>query len=455
MSNLPLSFAVLLGLLVLHLSSTLLAQGPPPLAITHAVIIDGNGQTPIEDGTLVIRGGKIETVGLSSTLRVPADAKVIDARGAAVMPGLADMHVHLTGGWDGVSSDLLGYRRYLNALLYAGVTTVLDTGNVQDYILQMRQEVAAGRLPGPRIYCAGALIDGSDPAWPPISFAVSSVAQIPGIVHRQKRDGVDLIKAYQGLSIPMVTMLASEAKKSGLSVIIDQWSRNGSIDLIRTGIAAFAHLPTSPMSDEAVSLMKERDVHAITTLAVYETGSRRRLTDQRFLESPLVKDTMPPWFLQEIRAEASRTLNAEESATAKASIGRLGAAQKNARKLFDAGILLVGGTDAPYPGDFYGEGIHRELELLVDAGLTPLEAITIATRNAASLMNASSEWGTVVPGRVANVLVINGRPDKNISDTRNIQMVIQAGKIIEREKLKFDAPKDPGFRAIGSMSATN
>jgi adenine deaminase len=93
--------------------------------------------------------------------------------------------------------------------------------------------------------------------------------------------------------------------------------------------------------------------------------------------------------------------------------------------------------------------------VLVDAGFSPLEAITITTRNTALLMNASNEWGTIQPGRIANVLVINGRPDKNISDTRNIEMVIQAGKTIDREKLKFDALTDPGFRAIGSMSTTN
>src|SRR5262245_42534046 len=138
-----------------------------PLVITHAVIIDGNGKTPIENGTIVIQGPKIVALGPAGNVIIPADALVIDAKGKTAMPGLADMHVHLTGGWDGESVDMLGYQRYLNALLYAGVTTVLDTGNVQPYILQLRQEVAQGRLVGPRIYCAGALIDGADPAWPP------------------------------------------------------------------------------------------------------------------------------------------------------------------------------------------------------------------------------------------------------------------------------------------------
>lgn len=434
---------------------SVIAQEAASLAITHAVIIDGNGGPPIEDGTVLIRAGKIEAVGSASAIKVPADVRVIDAKGRAVMPGLADMHVHLTGGWDGEAVDMLGFPRYLNALLYAGVTTVLDTGNVQPYILQLRQEVAAGRLVGPRIYCAGALIDGADPAWPPLSFAVSSVDQIPKIVRQQKKEGVDVIKAYSGLSDLMIAALAREGKKSELRVFIDQWSRNGSVDLMQTGIAAFAHLPTRRMSDEAVSLMKEKGIHAMTTLAVYESHSRRRLADLSFLESSIVKDTTPPWFLEELRSEAARTLTADQSARATSNSSRLAEAKKNAKKLFDAGVLLAAGTDAPYPGVFQGEGIHRELELLVEAGLTPLEAITVASKNAALLMNAGDEWGTVTPGRVANLIIIAGRPDKNVSETRKIEMVIQAGKILDREKLKFDTRRDGGYRASSPVSATN
>jgi len=424
-----------------------------PLVIIHAVIIDGNGKSPIEDGTIIIRDSKIEAVGPATNAKVPSGARVIDAKGKTVMPGLADMHVHLTGGWDGESVDMLGYQRYLNALLYAGVTTVLDTGNVQPYILQLRQEVAQGRLVGPRIYCAGALIDGADPAWPPLAYSVSSLEQIPGLVRRQRQDGVDIIKAYSGLSDRMVTVLAQEARKNSLRVFIDQWSRNGSVDLMQEGISAFAHLPMMKMSDEAVRLMKEKGIHCITTLTVYESFSRRRLADLRFLDYPLFKDTSPPWFLEELRKEAGRELKPEETVRAKQSGEGLSEAQRNVKKLFDAGILVAAGTDAPYPGVSQGEGIHRELQLLVEAGLSPLDAITVSTKNAALLMNAADEWGTLTPGKVANIILVAGRPDKNISDTRNIEMVIQAGRVLDREKLKFDARKDPGFRVSSPVTA--
>lgn len=429
-------------LLILSLYSNVIAQKQKTLCITNAVIIDGNGNIPIENGTIVIKGAKIDKVGSTSQVRIPSDAHVIDANGKTVMPGLADMHVHLMGGWDGNSVDMLGYQRYLNAFLYSGVTTILDLGNVLPYILQIRQEVKAGRIQGPRIYCVGPLVDGADPLWPPLSYSVSSIEQIPKRVRQLKSAGVDVIKAYVGLSDQMVNVLVSEAKKKSLPVFIHPRpiGRIGSEDIMKTGIAAFAHMATKIMSDDAMNLMKEKEIHCITTLTLFEYYSLRRLTDLRFLDNPLIKDTAPPSFLDALKAKfAKATQNPRYSI--KDALG-------NAKKMFDAGILIVAGTDSPYPGVFFGESIHRELELLVESGLTPLEAISVATKNAALLMKAEEEWGTLATGKLANVIVIAGRPDRNISHTRNVEMVIKAGRIIDREKLKFDVEKDPGFRVI-------
>ncbi len=143
-------------------------QGSPgAVAVTNATIIDGTGGAPIADGVVVAEGGRIVAVGPAAQVAVPDGATIVDAAGGAVMPGLADMHVHMVGGWDGVSTEMLGYRRYLNALLHAGVTTVFDAGNVLPFIQQIQAEIEAGRLPGPRVYMAGPLVDGPVPIWPP------------------------------------------------------------------------------------------------------------------------------------------------------------------------------------------------------------------------------------------------------------------------------------------------
>jgi imidazolonepropionase-like amidohydrolase len=114
---------------------------------------------------------------------------------------------------------------------------------------------------------------------------------------------------------------------------------------------------------------------------------------------------------------------------------------------------MIAGTDAPYPGDFQGEGIHHELELMVESGLTPIDAISSATRNASRLMKASNDWGALESGRLADRLVINGRPDQNIRETHNVEMVVKEGVILDRKQLKFNPARDPGFRTLSPVSA--
>jgi imidazolonepropionase-like amidohydrolase len=419
-----------------------------PLAIIHARLINGLGGAPIENATVIIRGNSIEYAGPAKNIAPGDNAQIIDASGKSVMPGLADMHVHLQGAWDGTSVDLLGYQRYFNAMLYAGITTILDTGNYQPWILQLRQEQAAGRLVAPRIYCTGAMIDAAEPAWPDLAYAVATVSMIPQIVERDRVAKVDLVKAYKNLSDAFLTRLTAEAKKANLRVIIDQWERNGSPDLVRTGISGFAHAPTRQMPNSDIQLIKDRGLFVITTLVVEEYSGRRRLADVSFLNQPLIADVTPPWFLTELRAEAERPLKDDEKREVERSASGFEEMKRNVKKLRDAGVLLAAGTDAPYPGVFQGEGIHHELELLVASGFSPLQAIRTATYNAAQIMKADAEWGSVQTGRRANLLIVNGNPAEQISDTRKIETVIIGGKVLDRGALKFDSKRDAGFRAV-------
>ena len=425
-----------------------------PIVILHARMIDGLGGPPIEDAAVILQGNKIAYAGPASGAKVPQGAQIIDAKGKTVMPGLADMHVHLQGGWDGISVDLLGYQRYLNAMLYAGVTTLMDTGDYQPWILQLRQEAASGHLLSPRIYCTGAMIDAADPAWPDLAYALTSRTQIPEFVQRDKRAGVDLIKGYANLSDRMLRRLVEEAHKEKIRVVIDQWERNGSPELVQTGIDGFAHAPTRKMSAEDIQVIKDHGLFVITTLVVEEYSGRRRLADLKFLEEPLIADTTPPWFLTELRAEATRNLSDAEKNEVRQSAAGFDEMVLNVKKLCDAGVLVAAGTDAPYPGVFQGEAIHHELELLVASGMTPLQAIRLATFNAARIHHAEGDWGSLQAGRAANVLIVAGNPAERISDTRKIEAVILNGKILDRASLRFDRKRDPGFRAVnGNFSS--
>ena len=439
-------FAV--GLAVLC-SLRVAAAQEKPIAILHARMIDGLGGSPIEDAAVVLQGIKIAYAGSARQAKIPQGGQIIDAKGKTVMPGFADLHVHLQGGWDGISVDLLGYQRYLNAMLYSGITTVMDTGDYQPWILQLRQEAASGRLLSPRIYCTGAMIDAADPAWPDLAYALASRTQIPELVERDKRAAVDLIKGYANLSDRMLRRLVEQAHKEKIRVVIDQWERNGSPDLVQTGIDGFAHAPTRKMTAEDIQVLHEQGVFVITTLTVEEYSARRRFVELKFLDEPLIADTTPPWFLTELRAEATRNLSDAEKIDAQKSGAGFDEMKRNVKKLLDAGVLLAAGTDGPYPGVFQGEALHHELELLVAAGMTPLQAIRLATFNAARLMHAEEEWGSLQAGRAANVVIVAGNPAEHISDTRKIETVILNGKILDRTSLKFDVKRDPGFRAVG------
>ncbi|MEQ9463426.1 MAG: amidohydrolase family protein [Haliea sp.] len=430
------------GLLAAIAASLALPVAAETLALVGGVLIDGTGGPPVRGATVLIEDERILAVGKRAQVTVPEHATIIDASGKTIMPGLADMHVHLLGGWDGISVDMLGYQRYLNSLLYAGVTTVFDTGNVMPYIIQMRNEIAAGRLLGPRIYSVGALVDGPDPVWPPIAFALSSSAQIPAIVEQLANAGVDAIKAYQGLSVPQLQSLIAEGQKHDLPVIVDFWGRTGSYDVAATGPHAFAHMPPRHLSDEELALIVEKGIHFQTTLAVKESFAFRRLDDLSFLNIPLIKETSPPAFLDQLReyAQAPKDRDRLQRRLDNFAIG-----MASVPRLHKAGVMLVAGTDAPYPGVMPGESLHRELELLVEAGMSPLEAIRTATLNAAVLMGDEDEWGTIAPGQRADLLLVDGRPDRNISHTRNIELVIQRGTVIDREALALDPETDPGF----------
>jgi imidazolonepropionase-like amidohydrolase len=404
------------------------------------------------DATLVVEGDRIVAVGPSSTTPAPRGARVIDATGRTILPGLADLHVHLQGGWDGERGDFLNFGRYLDGLLYAGVTTVLDTGNSMPYVTQIKQEIAAGRLRGPRVYCTGPMIDGPDPVWPPLAEPMGSYGQAERIVKRLAANRVDLVKGYAGLSDLHVAALVAEARRSQLRVIVDTWERNGSPSLVRTGIFAFAHAPHAmSITADLAREMAQRRMGVVTTVTVRESFAVRRLQDLAFLAQPLVKHVVPPHFLDEIRAEAAKGTFAASAPPVSGYVAAFDQTRANVLALWRAGVLVAAGTDAPYPGVFLGEGLHRELELLVEAGLTPVEAIQAATGNAARFLDGDqADWGTIEPGKRADLVVIAGRPHERISDSRAVVTVVQAGRVLDRAALRL-RPGEPAYRASESL----
>jgi imidazolonepropionase-like amidohydrolase len=280
---------------------------------------------------------------------------------------------------------------------------------------------------------------------------MASFSQAPAIVKRLKANGVDLVKAYAGLSDMHVRALAKAARAEGLRVIVDAWERNGSPSLVRSGIYAFAHTPyADEVTPDLAAEMAERRVGVITTVALRESFAHLRLQDLAFLGHPLIRDVTPPHFLEEIREAARRGDFALGKPDVERRTRELERTRRNVLALWRAGVLVAAGTDAPYPGVFQGEGMHHELEMLVEAGLTPLEAIRSATANAARFLDGdTADWGTIEPGRRADLVVVSGRPDQRIGDTRNIVDVVQGGRVLDRTALRV-GPGEPAYRTSGS-----
>jgi hypothetical protein len=184
------------------------------------------------------------------------------------------------------------------------------------------------------------MIDSADPAWPDLAYALISRYQIPEFVRRDKAANVDMIKGYANLSEHMLQWLSEEAAKQGIRVVIDQWERNGSPDLVATGISGFAHLPTRKMSDTDIQFAKERNIFFITTLVVTESFARTRLNALSFLKDSYIADTTPPWFLTELTDFANKPqTDAEKKGTEQNLLGISGSdaqCQETARRgIFD------------------------------------------------------------------------------------------------------------------------
>lgn len=413
------------------MNSAIAQSNSESIILLNARLIDGNGDTPKENVSILIQDGIIKTI--SYTPISSKTTRVIDVAGKTVMPGLADMHIHITSSWDGDGFNLLGYKEQLNAMLYAGVTTVLDTGGNLPFSAQIHQEIESGRLSGPQFLYLGPLVDGPDPNWPDISYSLASQTQASRIVNHLHKSGVHGVKAYGGLSSPEVRSLIHAAREVDLPVFVDLWVRTGAEHIITSGLRGLAH-PPRRVTPEILTTMKQRDVYVMTTLSGYE--SILRFKERGLLDNPLIDSTIAPERLSRMRAVAGEDLTDGEKEEHGWRREFLDQMMDHTRQVHEAGIPVVAGTDGPTKGVFLGEGLHRELELLVEAGLTPLEAISAATRNGAMMMKTEDEWGTIEAGKRADLLVIDGRPDQTISDTRNIVTVIQAGRLIDRNDLK-------------------
>ena len=440
---------------------------PKTLALTHVTVIDPTGASPQPDRTVLISGSRIASVTQSPP---PEGAQVIDARGKFLIPGLCDMHVHLAG----VAADPKWSKTTLLPLLIAnGVTTVRDMGGELAALQTWRKEIEAGTLIGPRIYCPGPMLDGGK-SDPPALLAISSPNEGRAAVRDLKAKGADFIKVLSRLDRESYFAIADESKKQEMTFVGHVPSSMRASEVSDAGQKSIEHIFYSNLSfdcsareeelrrksaegrakhdsaeaakarDEAnASFSKEKAEGLWQTLARNRTWVVPTLVAMR--ETARVREAArsDPPELAYLPAALRRSWSPDEidkqvsPAVAKWYLAQFQNDMKLARAMHTAGVQMMAGSDSLDPFNFPGPSLHEELKLLTEVGFTPRQALQAATSKPAEFLNGTGEggWGSIQPGRNADLVLLEADPLTDIANTKKIAAVILRGNLLTRGDL--------------------
>lgn len=417
------------------------------LAIQNVTLIDGTGAAPRSGVTVVVVDDKVSSVSQRDAA-IPKDARSIDGTGKFLIPGLMDVHIHVPGSpaRNSAGEVIRPENRALSttalhSFLYSGVTTVYDAGNQADYIMSLRAAERAGDLLSPRIFATGSTVTfpGSWGAGPNATLVDEWPADKAGLDINFARDP-DIQKiTYENFgtganpwvptfSDDLITEIIQYASSKDVRTTIHISDEAHARIAIAAGVDTLAHpISVGRLSESFVPLMAESGVIVASTLAVFDNISRI-VDDPSFLEEPMFRAVYTKEQIedQSVRARPRYTSIGWGSwfkTTLKYSL-------ENVKRLHDAGVVIALGTDRAV-----GPLTQRELELIVESGISPLEAITIGTLNAAKYLDREDELGTIEPGKLADMVLLDADPTVDIRNTQRISAVFKGGVEIDRDAL--------------------
>jgi imidazolonepropionase-like amidohydrolase len=412
-------------------------------AIVGATVIDVAGGAPIRDAVIVIEGGRIRQLGPRATTPVPANATVTDARDKYVVPGLADMHHHLGSGSLRLQQNL---RANLGRLLGVGITTVFNPSVATTEFSRLKAESADDAAPvarffgtGPMVTVQGDTLGGGNGGLTP-----RDAAQAAAAVRELKAAGVDAIKVMRDdfswfstqrlplMPIAVLAALVDEAHRQKLKVFVHAPRLAQAREALRAGVDGLLHgIVDEPIDAEFLGLLQKNRASYVPTLGLFEdvadvaawTKRQAPYWDRLGLEPPAIYQSfLAPQGVQIFQTFVNNGGFVKE---------RLGVARANVKRVADAGLPVVLGTDTGFFGVFFGVATQIELELLVEAGLTPLEALRSATLNAARMIDRESDFGSIAPGMRADLLILDANPLEDIRNIARIDRVMKGGIFFE------------------------
>lgn len=416
--------------------------------LRNFTLIDGSGRAPVANAALVITDGRITWAGRAGRMKAPANAETIDLSGKFVMPGIINLHGHL-GNTKGLVQDPANFTREnldRNLQTYAsyGVTAVMSMGSDQDLVYQVRSEQRSGRVRTTRIFTAGRGFTGQGgypttaPGMRGVPFEITTPEEARKDVDSLAERKVDLIKIWvddhlgrqRKISMPLSKAIIEEAHKKKIKVGAHIFYLEDAKQLVEAGLDGLAHsVRDAPVDDALIASMKKRGAwQQAATLA-------RELSTFVFAKPPSWLDD--PFFTRSVGADVVTRLKSaayQKNVAADPDFAKLPAfletAKKNLKRLADAGVKYGFGTDTGPPARFPGFFEHLELELMVEAGLTPMQAIQAASRNSAEFLGEAKNLGTLEAGHWADLIVLTRDPLANIKNTRSIEQVMIAGNRI-------------------------
>src|ERR1700719_442208 len=458
---------------------------PGPTVITHATIVNPDTSSVQRNKTVVITGDRITSVSATENFQLPKNARVIDATGQYLIPGLWDMHVHSAfGDWFPGGRDII-----LPLFIANGVTGVRDMGGDIPVLLKWRQEIASGRIVGPRMVISGPMLDAYLPNGKlrfPSSIAITTPASAVAAVDSLKAQGVDFIKVQSVISHDAYLAAAAEAHKVGLPIVGHVPDKVRLAEVIAAGQKSVEHLmgifegcstqeekfiggqgdlklllstQDQQRCDGLIRQLAQSQVWQVPTLAWQRGGT---FLDQRDLKhDPLdiyvpaywrevtwkrFTDEMMPGLLQD-------PLELRQKYFA-STLQMVGAQHR-------AGVPFLAGTDTA-PGVYImpGFSLHDELANFVEAGFTPMESLQTATSNPAKFLGMESSYGSVETGKIADLVLLAADPLEDIRNTKKITAVIANGRLFDRAALDRiltqveAAAKRTGARARANFKTT-
>ena len=409
------------------------------VAITHVTVIDGRDSLPRRDETVVIEGRRIKAVGRTA---VPANARRVDGRGKYLIPGLWDLHVHTV---------VPGARDVLPLYVANGVTGVRDLGGDWGEVSGFRTAIRNGTLVGPRIVAAGPYLEGNPQ--PIAHLTVHNPADAAAAVDSLARLGVDLAKLHTGLTRESYFAALRAARARGLPTAGHVPRTVGAHAASDSGLGSIEHLlgipvpctpaeslalaprfevqaalgrcSSAPLEPLVAALVRNRTRVVPTFTAQYQVAlwPGRKLPGDRYAGH--LPDTLRRYVAGIFPMPDSIPPGAERTGQAMFArrLAQVGA-------LHRAGVVILPGTDAPLPNSPPGYGLHQELEWLVRAGMSPWAALKAATLDAAEFLGLADSLGTIEPGKVADLVLLDRNPLQDIRNTRRIRIVLAAGRVL-------------------------